>query len=216
MPDSHLNNLLTRLPELGPIRPSIWAAFVALRQCLSDGGKLLLCGNGGSAADADHWAGELLKGFALPRPLPEIAKAGLPSTIATRLQCALPAVPLTSFPALATAFANDVSPELVYAQLTWALGRPHDVWIGLSTSGNARNVCAAAEVARSKRMITIGLTGASGGRLAPLCHHCLLAPATETYRVQEYHLPIYHCLSLMLEEHFFGRHAAEPKNAQPV
>jgi D-sedoheptulose 7-phosphate isomerase len=125
--------------------------------------------------------------------------------IAQKLQGALPAIPLTSFPAASTAFGNDVDPALAYAQLTSALGRPGDVFVGLSTSGNAKNVGAAAEVARAKGLPVIGLTGASGGKLKAWCTVCICAPSTETYRIQEYHLPIYHCLSLMLEENFFGQ-----------
>ena len=199
-----LESLLQRLPELTPCRPSILATYQALHDCLRRGGKLLLCGNGGSAADADHWAGELLKGFKRLRPLSAEDQARFRPELAHRLQGALPAIPLTGFPALSSAFGNDVAPELVFAQLTWALGKPGDVWIGLSTSGQATNVCAAAEVARARGLITVGLTGESGGRLAPLCDHVIRAPARETYRVQEYHLPLYHCLSLMLEDAFFG------------
>ncbi|MDQ5980192.1 MAG: hypothetical protein QG602_3167, partial [Verrucomicrobiota bacterium] len=124
--------------------------------------------------------------------------------IAAKLQGALPAIPLASFPAASTAFGNDVDPTLAYAQLTSALGRPGDVLVGLSTSGNAANVCAAAEVARAKGMQVLALTGARGGKLRKLSDVCLCAPTNETYLAQEYHLPIYHCLSLMLEEEFFG------------
>jgi D-sedoheptulose 7-phosphate isomerase len=203
-PPGLLEDLFARAPTLVPLRPDLLAAFALLHDCLQRGDKLILCGNGGSAADADHWAGELLKGFKRMRPLPPSARVGLPDALAAALQGALPAIPLTGFPALATAFGNDVDPEFVYAQLTHALGRPGDVWIGLSTSGNAANVCAAAQVARARGLATLGLTGAGGGRLAPLCDLCLRVPATETFRIQEYHLPIYHCLSLMLEDAFFA------------
>lgn len=175
-----------------------------MSRSLHEGGKLLLCGNGGSAADADHWAGELLKGFRLQRRLSEEQQAKFRPETAQFLQGALPAIPLTGFPALTTAFGNDVSPELCFAQLTWALGKPGDVWIGLSTSGNARNVCAAAEVARAQGLHTLALTGQNGGRLAPLCNTAIRVPASETYRIQEYHLPVYHSLCLMLEDAFFG------------
>lgn len=203
MSDHHLDGLIQRLPELEPARTVIGQTFAALRRTFAQGGKVLLCGNGGSAADADHWAGELLKGFKRRRALSASQQAGLRSEIACQLQGALPAIPLSGFPALATAFANDVCPELTFAQLTWGLGQSGDAWIGLSTSGNARNVCAAAEVARARGLAVIGLTGGDGGKLAPLCDLVIRAPAEETYRVQEYHLPIYHCLSLMLEDSFF-------------
>jgi D-sedoheptulose 7-phosphate isomerase len=204
MTSPHLDGLLQRLPELTPSRDTILHCYAAMEHSLRQGGKLLLCGNGGSAADADHWAGELLKGFKQPRPLPAAARAKLRPEIAGLLQGALPALPLTAFPALSTAYANDVSAEMIFAQLAWGLGRPGDVLIGLSTSGNARNVCAAAEVARARGLVVIGLTGQGGGRLAPLCDHVFRAPSTETFRIQEYHLPVYHCLSMMLEDAFFG------------
>lgn len=204
MPQRHLTNLLQRRPELAGASKSITQAYEALRKCFQSGGKILLCGNGGSAADADHWAGELLKGFCHARPLPKQDRGRLRPAIAAKLQGALPAIPLTAFPAASTAFGNDVDPVLAYAQLTSALGRRGDVFVGLSTSGNAKNVCAAAEVARAKGMKVVALTGASGGKLKGLSDVCICAPAKETYRAQEYHLPVYHCLSLMLEEKFFG------------
>ena len=204
MNNNHLDHLFERAPELRPLRDQIDASFLLLRDAIASGGKLLLCGNGGSAADADHWAGELLKGFKSKRTLSPAARAGLPAGIADSLQGAIPAIPLTGFAALTTAFANDVDGDLAFAQLTHALGRPGDVLIGLSTSGNARNVCAAATVARVSGLRVLGLTGASGGTLAPLCDICLRVPAAETFRAQEFHLPIYHCLSLMLEDDFFA------------
>ena len=204
MPKRHLTNLLECRPELAGAVPSIQQAYTVLRLCFRSGGKVLLCGNGGSAADADHWAGELLKGFCKTRPLSRQQRGRLRPAIAAKLQGALPAIPLTSFPAASTAFGNDVDPDLAYAQLTSALGRRGDVLVGLSTSGNAANVCAAAEVARAKGLKVIGLTAASGGKLKGLSDVCICAPTQETYRAQEYHLPIYHCLSLMLEEEFFG------------
>lgn len=204
MPSSHLLALLARRPELADAVPAIEQAYAILRKSLRGGGKLLLCGNGGSAADADHWAGELLKSFCRDRRLSKKERAGLPGVIAAKLEGALPAIPLTSFPAATTAFGNDVDPHLAYAQLTFALGRRGDVLVALSTSGNARNVCAAAQVARARGLKVIALTGASGGKLKGLVDVCVRAPTSETYRAQEYHLPIYHCLSLMLEDEFFG------------
>jgi D-sedoheptulose 7-phosphate isomerase len=203
MPQRRLTELIQRLPELAGCQATILAAYETLRDCYQAGGKILLCGNGGSAADADHWAGELLKSFCRDRPLSATERGRLRPAIADKLEGALPAIPLTAFPAASTAFGNDVDPQLAYAQLTWGLGRRGDVLVGLSTSGNAGNVCAAAEVAREKGMKVIGLTGATGGELKPHCDVCICVPSGETYRVQEYHLPIYHCLSLMLEAHFF-------------
>jgi D-sedoheptulose 7-phosphate isomerase len=204
MTDAHLDGLCERAPELRPLRDSFALGFGLMRDAIAAGGKLLLCGNGGSAADADHWAGELLKGFRSRRPLTSADRLGLPEALADALQGAIPAIPLTGFPAFTTAFANDVDGALAFAQLTHALGRRGDVWIGLSTSGNARNVCAAGVVARARGLVTIGLTGANGGQLAPLCDLCLRVPTSETFRAQEFHLAIYHCWSLMLEDAFFG------------
>jgi len=200
----HLENLLQRAPSLAPCSDAIRNAFTLLRHSFRAQGKLLICGNGGSAADSEHWAGELLKGFCRKRPLDANARTKLPPQLADRLQGALPVIPLTGFPSFATAFANDETPELAFAQLTWGLGNPHDVFVGISTSGNARNVCAAAQAARARGLAAIGLTGESGGALKPLCNVTICVPARETYLVQELHLPIYHCLSLMLEDEFFA------------
>jgi D-sedoheptulose 7-phosphate isomerase len=201
--NDHLANLLTRRPELDVCQDEISKIFLAVGHSLRNGGKLFLCGNGGSAADAEHWAGELLKGFAQKRPLTQKERDTLPENLRNKLQGALPAIPLTGFSSLSSAFANDVDPDLTFAQLVWGLGKPGDVLIGISTSGNATNVCAAMEVAKAKGMIRIGLTGRSGGKLLPLTDICLRVPASETYQVQELHLPIYHCLCLMLEDEFF-------------
>ncbi len=201
---NHLAELVRRLPELASSRESIEEAYRTLHACFKSGHKVLLCGNGGSAADADHWAGELLKGFAQERPLSARDRRGMPPAVARRLQGALPAIPLTGFPAATSAFGNDVDPELAYAQLTHALGRRGDVLVALSTSGNARNVCHAATVARARGLRVLAFTGAGGGRLRGLSDVCFRAPARETFRAQEYHLAVYHCLSLMLEDAFFG------------
>jgi D-sedoheptulose 7-phosphate isomerase len=198
-----LDGLFLRCPELKPLEQDLLRAYAMLESCLRSGGKVLLCGNGGSAADCEHWAGEMLKGFKSKRPLAAEDQAKLPPGLATQLQGGLPAIPLTGFPGLATAFNNDVDPNLTYAQLVWALGRPGDVLIGISTSGNAKNVGHAAETARAKGMPVLGLSGAAGGRLKPLCDLCLCAPSNETFRIQEFHLPIYHTLCLLLEEAFF-------------
>ena len=202
--NSHINNLLQRRPELAECRCEIEKSFTVLADCIRRGGKLLLCGNGGSAADAEHWAGELLKGFALKRPLKPSEKAGLPTELGLKLQGALPAIPLTGFVSLTTAFGNDVDPQLAFAQLVWGLGKPGDVLIGISTSGNACNVCAAMETAKARGMLRLGLSGRTGGLLNSHCDPCIKAPADETYLIQELHLPIYHCLCLMLEDEFFA------------
>jgi len=212
---SHLNKLVERYPALEICRPDIQQAFDLLTVTFLKDGKLLLCGNGGSASDAEHWAGEMLKGFAHSRPLTAAMRQGLPAEMAARLQWAFPVIPLTGFPSLATAFGNDVNPEYVFAQLVLALGRPGDVLAALSTSGNSANICRAAEVARARNIPVIGLTGAGGGALKGLADVCICVPATQTPQIQEFHLPIYHCLSLMLEETFVA-HWQKTEETEPM
>ena len=202
---THIQTLIQRYPALEPCLPDIERAYELLSAALQNDRKLLLCGNGGSASDSDHWAGELLKGFEHPRPLSAKARQGLPPEMAARLQWAFPAIPLTGFPAFASAFGNDVEPEYLFAQLVLALGRPGDVLAALSTSGNSSNVCRAAEVARARNLPVLALTGATGGRLRELADVCICVPTTRTPHAQEFHLPIYHCLSLMLEDDFAER-----------
>ncbi|ACB76197.1 D-sedoheptulose-7-phosphate isomerase [Opitutus terrae] len=198
-----LTDLLHRYPELRVCAEQISRADTALRTCFAAQGKLLLCGNGGSAADCEHIAAELLKGFMSKRPLSAGDRQRLPAGIGERLQGGLPAIPLCGFPGFGTAFLNDVDPQLIYAQLTWVLGRPGDVLLALSTSGTSPNVCRAVETARACGLVTIGLTGRTGGDLTRLTDICINVPADETYRIQEYHLPIYHCLCRSLEQAFF-------------
>lgn len=201
--NSHLTKLFDRRPELQACHEQIDEVFHAMCRSLRAGGKLLMCGNGGSAADAEHWTGELLKGFCSKRPLSPAEKEKLPADMRDKLQGGIPAIPLTGFTALTTAFNNDVDPHLTFAQLVWALGRPGDVLVGISTSGNAVNIGAAMKAAEARGLVRVGLTGQSGGKLLPLTDLCIRVPATETFRVQELHLPVYHCLSLMLEDEFF-------------
>lgn len=200
----HLSELIARRPALIPLSPDIRNAADMFLECFRSGGNALIAGNGGSAADADHWAGELMKGFESRRPLTPQQRAGLRPELADKLQQAVPCIPLTGFPALRTAVANDIDPTLEFAQLVMALGRPGSLYVGLSTSGNAANVCAAAEVARARGLKVLGLTGEGGGKLAPLCDLCLRVPATRTLEVQELHLPIYHTLCLLIEDEFFA------------
>ncbi|MDR0351865.1 MAG: SIS domain-containing protein [Opitutaceae bacterium] len=200
----YLDDLFSRRPVLEASRAQILQARDALLACYRAGGKLLLCGNGGSAADCDHISGELLKGFMSRRPLLPAEREGLQPELADKLQRGLPAIPLANFPALGTAFTNDVDPLLIYAQLVNALGRPGDVLIGISTSGNAKNVCAAAEVARARQLPVIALTGRTGGVLRRLADICINVPADETYLIQELHLPVYHYLCQAIEANLFG------------
>jgi len=200
-----IEDLVGRRPELAACAEDLALALRALVRCFSAGGKLLLCGNGGSAADCEHFAAELLKGFEHRRPLGAAARRRLRPELGEKLQGALPAIPLTGFPALATAFANDVEPQLVFAQLAWALGQPRDVLLGISTSGNSLNVCRAAEAARARRMTVVALTGKGGGNLRRLADVCVRAPGGDVAEVQQAHLAIYHALSRALEAEFFGR-----------
>lgn len=191
-----LDELIVRHPELKFCREPIAAAVEMLRKGLSAGGKILICGNGGSGTDAEHWAGELLKRFCKARPLPP----NLPPELAGELEGALPAIPLTSFSAFQSAWANDRNPDFNFAQLVHALGRPGDVLIGLSTSGAAKNVNHAVAAAKAFGLKTVGLTGAGGGPLAAAADVAICVPETETFKVQELHLPVYHCICRMLDE----------------
>jgi D-sedoheptulose 7-phosphate isomerase len=145
-----------------------------------------------------------MKGFESRRPLTQELRAGLRPELADKLQQAVPCIPLTGFPALRTAVANDIDPTLEFAQLVMALGRPGSLFVGLSTSGNAANVCVAAEVARARGLKVLGLTGEGGGKLAPLCDLCIRVPAKRTLEVQEYHLPVYHTICLLIEDELFS------------
>lgn len=202
-----LHTLLDHYPPLESCLPDIQALYQRLRDMYAAGGTLLICGNGGSAADADHISGELLKGFQSPRPLGEDDRQRIGADLAPHLQRALPAIPLPAFTALGTAYTNDVNAEHIYAQLVLGLGRPGDALLGISTSGNAQNVGYALRVARARGLHTLGLSGETGGTMGELCDIIVRVPSRETYRVQEYHLPIYHALCLMLEDHFFEAHA---------
>ena len=174
------------------------------RMSFAGGGKLLLCGNGGSAADCEHFSGELLKGFCSERTLSPEEVQALGEPLGHSLQGGLPALPLPSLMSANSAFSNDVEPRFAFAQGVWAPGRPGDALLGISTSGDAENVCLAARAARARGLEVIGLTGRGGGRLAGLADVCVRAPETSCHRVQELHLPIYHCLAELLERELFG------------
>ncbi|MDF2684973.1 MAG: hypothetical protein K0S55_154, partial [Clostridia bacterium] len=186
-------------------------AFLILKQCYEKGGKLLICGNGGSAADSEHIVGELMKGFLLKRELPQKIKdkfqKEFPSefnTFTDNLQGALPAISLNSQIALSSAFINDVKHDMVYAQQVYGYGKKDDVLLALSTSGNSLNVVNAVKTALVCELKVIGMTGITGGILNNLCDVVIKAPSDMTYKIQEYHLPIYHALCAMLEEEIFG------------
>lgn len=208
-PNTHLDTLWKRYPATEACRETVNAAYELLRDAFSGGRKLLICGNGGSCADSDHIAGELMKGFMKKRPVntsfrEALAAVGADPSVADGLQEGLPAIALTTHGALMTAVANDNDPAAIFAQQVMALGQPGDILMALSTSGNSRNVVLAAQVAKARGLKTIALTGADGGKLKDLCDVAICAPATVTPEVQEFHLPIYHALCLMIEDHFFG------------
>jgi len=206
---THISALLERRAELIPCRSALEAAFEALKSCFQAGNKLLICGNGGSAADTEHIVGELMKGFRSRRPLPESEVAKLRTLygsdgeeIARRLQGALPAISLVSQISLATAVTNDVSADMVFAQAVFGYGRPGDALIAISTSGNAANVINAVKVARALDLKTIALTG-QGGTLKGLAEISISAPGGDTARIQEFHMALYHSLCAALEAELF-------------
>ena len=207
----HIDLLVERYPSLESAKNDIVAAYLLLEESYENGGKLLVAGNGGSAADAEHIVGELMKGFKLSRkPETDFAERlvaenqELGSVLAENLQGALPAIALDGHPALSTAYMNDCEPLLCFAQQVNGYGKSGDVFLGISTSGNSKNVLYAATTAHAKGMKVIGLTGAKDSKLKDMSDVCIKAPQTETYMIQELHLPIYHCLCLMLENRFFA------------
>lgn len=203
------NCLYMNFPALKGYAGEIETAFSILSESYRQGNKVLVCGNGGSAADSEHIVGELMKGFRLKRPLPAKLREKMEREfqgvdLADYLQEALPAISLTSQSALMTAFNNDVSPDTVFAQQVLGYGKRGDVLIGITTSGNSRNVINAVKVAKVLGMNTIGVTGAGGGILGNLCDVTIAVPERETYRIQELHLPVYHALCAAVENERFG------------
>lgn len=208
----HLVTLLSRYPQLKSCEDSIIGAYLLLEQTYLLQQKLLVAGNGGSAADSEHIVGELMKGFILPRCVDaEFAHAcksidaQMGGDIAQYLQGTLPAIALTGHPGLSTAFMNDRVPELVFAQQLLGFGQKGDAFLAISTSGNSKNIIYAAIVAKAKGIKIIGLTGMKESKLSALADVCIQVPESETFKIQELHLPVYHCLCLMLEERFFGQ-----------
>ena len=195
-------------------RGSLFAMIEIICEGFRGGGKLITCGNGGSAADAMHIVGELMKGFLLPRRIenfnPEFVQRAqelFPTDVEyfkANLQSALPAVSLVSETSLLTAFANDVSPNLIFAQQIFGLGKRGDVLLAISTSGNSDNVLFAVEVAKIMGLKVVAMTGRRGGRLRHLSDVSICVPADSSYTIQEFHLPIYHMLCLAAENEFFG------------
>lgn len=207
----HIDLLIKRYPSLGVIEQDIIDAYMVMEECYINGGKLLIAGNGGSASDSEHIAGELMKCFKIPRPVSKEFATKLKEIdlvrgeiLAKNLECSLMAIPLVAHEALTTAFINDVDGLGVFAQQLFGFGRTGDVFIGISTSGNSNNIIQATVVAKALGIKVIGLTGAKGGELAKVADVAVKAPEIETYMIQENHLPIYHCWCLMLENRFFG------------
>lgn len=206
----YLQELTNRYPKLEEVKESINDAYELIEKCFRNGGKVLLAGNGGSAADSEHFAAELMKGFILKRPIKSDLSqklvevdSELGEVLGNKLQGALPAIPLVSQVALNTAFSNDVGSDTVFAQQLMGYGQEGDIFVGISTSGGSLNVIYAAVLAKAMGLKVVSLTGKEGGRLSEFADISIKVPETETYKVQEFHLPIYHCLSMMLERELF-------------
>ena len=214
--NKEIDVLIERYPQLTCIADDLYASYKVIEDSYKKGGKLLIAGNGGSAADAEHIVGELMKGFKLPRKVDDTFATRLCETneelgnvLAQNLQGALPAIALDGHPALSTAYMNDCEPLLCFAQQVNGYGKEGDVFLGISTSGNSKNILYAAVTARAKGMKVIGLTGDKNSKLEQMSDVCIRVPQTETYVIQELHLPVYHCLCLMLENEFFSLHEKE-------
>ena len=206
-----MDNLIVRYPALEVCKADLLHTVELLINCYKNNHKVLVCGNGGSAADAQHIVGELMKGFVLPRKLSadkqDAIHSAFPETgqyLIDNLQEALPAISLLGETALASAYSNDKAPDLVFAQQVLGHGEKGDILLAISTSGTSHNVVYACQIAKIQNMQTIGLTGASGGKMKDLCDVTICVPSDSTYQIQEYHLPIYHAICLALEEEFFG------------
>ena len=206
----YIQELIERYPNLSSVSPQIKTAYDVIAESFSKGGKLLIAGNGGSAADAEHIVGELMKSFVKKRSLPDSFIADIQTVdneiaryLIPRLQPGLPAVALTGHISLNTAAINDIDGNITFAQQIYGYGKENDVFLGISTSGNAKNVLYAAATAKAKKMKVTALTGRDGGLLKNIADVSIIVPETETYRIQELHLPVYHCLCMMLEDTFF-------------
>lgn len=207
----HINDLIARYPALAVCQDAIKKAAEMITETYRGGGKVMVCGNGGSAADSLHIAGELAKSFVLPHTMPERLKNSLRAACPeiaeyciNNLEYALPAISLVSETALSTAYANDRAPDLCFAQQVFVQGKKGDTLIGITTSGNSANVVYAAGVAKAAGIRTIGLTGENGGKLSAYCDALIAVPEHITFKIQEYHLPVYHAICLAVETEFFG------------
>ena len=210
-PESILQELIDRYPALEACRESIVQAFDALVRTHGSDGKLLIAGNGGSAADSDHISGEMTKSFRFKRALDPVLQSRLEELygddgveLSKNLEGGLKAIPLTVFNAANSAFNNDVAPEAAYAQLVQVFGREGDVFLGITTSGNSKNIILALMAANARGMTTVALTGSKGGKCVGLADICIRVPEDETFKVQELHLPVYHALCAMVESALFS------------
>lgn len=205
---SFYNDLFIRYPELEILKESVQEIYVLLCHCYKNQGKILICGNGGSASDAEHMTAELMKGFLLPRQLNSANLLNFDPKderdMTLRLQQGLSAISLNSQMALMTAILNDIGADMIFAQQVFVYGQKDDIFIGFSTSGNSKNIINAVKVAKAKGMKTVIFTGKSGGRVKSITDYILPVPEEAVYKIQDYHLPIYHTLCAMLEETFFG------------
>lgn len=206
-----ISELIQNYPSLKVCEDDITRATDAIIKCYENGGKVLICGNGGSSADSGHIVGELMKGFLKMRPLSDSQKSDMtanypefPEEMFSKLQGSLPAINLTENSVIISAFANDVDPDMSYAQQVLGYANKGDVLIGISTSGNAKNVANAVKVARAKGAVTIGLTGKDGGVLKSICDTTIVVPQNETYKIQELHLPVYHYICAAVEAAFYN------------
>lgn len=210
--ENYKNDLIKRYPILAACESDFMKSYEILEQTYRTDHKLLVAGNGGSAADSEHIAGELMKRFKIPRPIPHSLQQRLVEVdpergkgLAKNLEQSLMAIPLVAHEALSTAYINDVDGYGVFAQQLLGFGREGDAFLAISTSGNSENILNAVIVAKAVGIKVIGLTGAYGGKLKDFADVCVRVPETETYKIQELHLPIYHCWCMMLEERFFGK-----------
>lgn len=206
----YINALIQNYPNLNPVKKDIISTLNALKKSFASGGKLLICGNGGSEADASHIQGELMKSFCKKRVVPtkimsSIKKIDKEFFIkkAKFLEAGFPVINISSASALNTALINDTDPEIIYANSVLSLGLKGDILLAITTSGNSKNIVDASIVAKALGMTVIALTGNGGGKIKKYSDECIIVPEKETYRIQEYHLPIYHALCLELEDIFF-------------